>query len=107
MGSMGPLFGFRDEGLGLLLGAGQDARRLLPRLLHGEVGRPLGQHQGSPQRFVIATDLGGRLLGPLRPLKGLTQTVLENFHARGHPLEELIHVLGVIPPHFLTELDFA
>jgi hypothetical protein len=93
--------------LGLLLGAGQDAGRLLACFLHGEVSGALGQDQGPAEGFVVAADFGGRLFGPLSPLERLAQPVLENLHAGSHPLEELIYILRVIPPHFLTELDFA
>ena len=105
LGPLGPLLGVGQQTLGLLLGAGQDPSRLLAGLLDRQVGGALGQHQRPAQGVVGAARLGRRLLGPLRALEGLAQAVLEHLHAGGHPLEELVDILGVIAAHLLAELD--
>jgi hypothetical protein len=103
----GSELGLGDHGLGLLLGYRDDAGRLLATLGNCEIGGALSQQQGTPERVVRPTRLIGRLLGPLGSLDGLAQAILEYLDPRCYPLEKLVDVLGVVPPHLLTEFDFT
>ena len=106
-GAPGTLLGFGDHRPGLGLGVGQRLTSLLLRLLHGHVRRPLGEHQRPPQRIVVVRQIGGPLLGPHRPLHGLPQAVVQQLDTRRRPLEELVDVVLVVAPQFLTELDLS
>ena len=59
------------------------------------------------KRLVAASRLGRGGFGPLGPLHGLAQPVLQDLEAGGHLLEEVIDILGVVAPHLLAELDLT
>ena len=93
--------------LRLLVGIGDDTRRLLACFLESHVGRALGQHERAAHGFVALADLAFVLLGTDRPLVRLTQAFLEDVEANRDPLEEFVDVVGVVAPELLSELDLA
>ena len=101
------LVGFGQDGLSLLLGAGQVAGGLLAGLRDSEVCGALSQDQRLAERVIGSPGLGSRRLGPLSPLHRLAQPVLQDLDTRGDLFEELIDVLRVIAPHLLAKLDLT
>ena len=108
--------GFPAAHCGMALGVG-DRRRRLPLgfgeqsgsaglgLAHGGVRGALGEHERAPQRLVGIPRLAGALLGFLCPSVGVLELLVELLHSARDLLEEGIHLVGVVTPEPLAELD--
>lgn len=112
-----PLPGVGQHGLCLFLGRRHDGVRfalrrlhetggLLPTFLNRQVCRTLSQSQRAAERLVSVA-LRWALLGPGRPLAGVTQPLLEDLDPRRHALEELVDIVLVVAPKALTKLNRA
>lgn len=109
LGVVGPV------ALGLVAGGADDALGLLLRLGDGGVGGALREQEGSAQGVV---DLPGRRrghgrgllgeagLGGLGPLGHLPEAHLELADGHADPLEEVVHLVGVVAAELLlAEVD--
>ncbi len=76
------------------------------RLPPGRVGGALGEDQGAAQ-VLVGTTLEQPSLGLGRPCRALTDASLKLIEGLGHLLDELVDLVGPVPPPLLGEANLT